>query len=171
MAVTPEAQKQEWCLWLELIRATDHQKPHCDVSVRRWTPRLIPPGRSQIATFDSSWEAMEEVCIRKAELTLGISPWRLTDNCQNFPSPPPTHTHRRTRMFAPGTFYLEEGLLKSLTLIPTRYKSPGGHTGGVCEPAWPSGKALCRLVSRRTSVRSASALLSLQKLWFMYTVL
>ena len=39
-----------------------------------------------------------------------------------------------------------------------------------CEPVWPSGKAL-GLVSRRTSVRSASALLSLQKLWFMDTVL
>ena len=38
-----------------------------------------------------------------------------------------------------------------------------------CEPVWPSGKAL-GLVSRRTSVRSASALLSLQKLWFMDTV-
>ena len=38
------------------------------------------------------------------------------------------------------------------------------------EPVWPSGKALGWL-SRRTSVRSASALLSLQKLWFMDTVL
>ena len=40
----------------------------------------------------------------------------------------------------------------------------------LCEPLWPSDKG-ARLVSRRTSVRSASALLSLQILWFMDTVL
>ena len=40
----------------------------------------------------------------------------------------------------------------------------------VCEPVWPSGKG-ARLVSRRTSVRSASAFLSLQITWFMDTVL
>ena len=40
------------------------------------------------------------------------------------------------------------------------------------KPVWPSGQALVRLVSRRTSVRFGdSALLSPQKLWFVGSVL
>ena len=38
------------------------------------------------------------------------------------------------------------------------------------EPVWPSGKARARLVSKRTLIRSASALLSPQNLWFMDTL-
>ena len=39
------------------------------------------------------------------------------------------------------------------------------------EPVWPSGKALVRLVSRGLRFESASALLSLQKLLSVDTVL
>ena len=40
-----------------------------------------------------------------------------------------------------------------------------------CKPVKPSGKVLARLVNRKTSAQSASALLSLQKLRFMDIVL
>ena len=55
------------------------------------------------------------------------------------------------------------------TDTPSRFFIRGIGFSSLCEPVWPGGKG-ARLVSRKTSVRSASALLSLQKLWLMDTV-
>ena len=55
------------------------------------------------------------------------------------------------------------------TDTPSRFFIKGIGFSSLCEPVWPGGKG-ARLVSRKTSVRSASALLSLQKLWLMDTV-
>ena len=51
-----------------------------------------------------------------------------------------------------------------------QYKSDDHHSVWLCEPVWPSGKAL-GWSAKGPRVESASALLSLQKLWSVDTVL